>query len=188
AAVHHTCVEAVERAHRRPAYNAALGVIDAAVAGADEALGRLHVAHRAAEVRAAGGDGHVWKRRLALVARAAVGRGGLADVDRGLPRLADVRDDRDHPRHIGLRVEVGLRPHVLPALVHRLLEDRTESEAQSGQADRRRGHAPGRERAAGDQPATGDRLALERTENTAVLGVGRLLFLARIGHVEGAGI
>src|SRR5581483_8056361 len=66
AAVHHTCVEAVERAHRRPAYNAALGVIDAAVAGADEALGRLHVAHRAAEVRAAGGDGHVWKRRLAL--------------------------------------------------------------------------------------------------------------------------
>ncbi len=46
-------VEAVERPHGRPAHPAAEQVIHAAVARADEALGGVHPANRAADVRAA---------------------------------------------------------------------------------------------------------------------------------------
>src|SRR5204863_6324358 len=49
-------VEAVERAHRRTASDRAHEVVDTAVARADEARRRLHIAHWAAEVHAAGGD------------------------------------------------------------------------------------------------------------------------------------
>ena len=84
-------VEAVERAHRRAALDLALEAVDAAVAGADELLRRLDVAHRAAEVGAAGGDRDVGLRVLALddLVLASV---ELADVDRGLARVADLGD------------------------------------------------------------------------------------------------
>ena len=55
-------VEAVERAHRRAAVDLAGEVVDAAVARADEALGGLDEAHRAAEVHAARGDRDVLRR------------------------------------------------------------------------------------------------------------------------------
>ena len=88
-AVAHARVEAVERAHRRAAGDLALEVVDAAVARADEALGGLDVAHRAAEVHAARGD----RDELRVVARSgsAAGRssGCAAHVDRGLADLAD---------------------------------------------------------------------------------------------------
>src|SRR5215212_7757934 len=90
-------VETVERAHRRAAGNLAARVVDAAVAGADELLRSLDVADRAAQVRAAGGDGDVGQRLdlLLLVAGAGVALGGLAHVDGGLAGLADVRRDID---------------------------------------------------------------------------------------------
>ena len=52
----HARVEAVERADRRAAVDLAAEVVDAAVARADEALGGLDEAHRAAEVHAARRD------------------------------------------------------------------------------------------------------------------------------------
>ena len=62
----HAGVEAVERAHGRAAVDLALEVVDAAVARAHEPLRGLDVAHGAAQVGAAGGDGHV---RLRLARR-----------------------------------------------------------------------------------------------------------------------
>src|ERR1035437_4622147 len=49
-------VEGIGRADGGPSDTAAEQVVDAAVAGADEALGRVHPAHRAAQVRTAAGD------------------------------------------------------------------------------------------------------------------------------------
>src|SRR5436190_22145675 len=60
------CVEAIEWPHGRPSLHLALGVVDPAVAGTDELLGRLDVADRTAQVGAASGDGHIGLWLLAL--------------------------------------------------------------------------------------------------------------------------
>ena len=75
-AVAHARVEAVERAHRRAAGDLAVEVVDAAVARADEALGGLDVADRAAEVHAARRDGD--ERRCTRRFGRAVDRSGCA--------------------------------------------------------------------------------------------------------------
>src|SRR3954468_14239472 len=65
-AVGHTGVEAVEGTDRRAAEHLALEALDAAVARADELLGGLLVADRAAQVGAARGYGDVRLWVLAL--------------------------------------------------------------------------------------------------------------------------
>src|SRR3954468_9651050 len=82
-------VETVERPDGRPAVDRALEAVDAAMAGADELLRRLHVAHRAAEVGAARGDRHVGLGVLPLD-DLVLPLVEAAHVDRGLPGLADL--------------------------------------------------------------------------------------------------
>src|SRR5215218_7966155 len=95
-AVAHARVEAVQRADRRAAVDLALEVVDAAVAGTDEALGGGHEAHRAAEVHAARRDRDV---RVVLVARLVVELGAvLADVDGRLADVADAAHERQRAR------------------------------------------------------------------------------------------
>ena len=86
-AVAHERVEAVERAHRRAAGDLAAEVVDAAVARADEALGGLDVADRAAEVHAPRRQRDVV---VQLVVRLGVDRRvALAHVGDRLAGLAD---------------------------------------------------------------------------------------------------
>src|SRR3954451_3845121 len=105
-------LEAVERADRRAAGDGAVELVDAAVARADEALRRLHVADRAAEVHAPRGDRHVGV--LEELPGGVAARVALADVDGGLAGLARVGVDRGHHRCVGERVEVLLGADVLP--------------------------------------------------------------------------
>ena len=102
-------LEAVERAHRRAVDDQALEVVDAAVTGTDEALGRLDPPHRAAEVRAAGRDRDVLALALALEERVA-----LAHVDGRLARLAHAGGDGDRAREVVVLGEVARRTDVLP--------------------------------------------------------------------------
>src|SRR5205823_796260 len=118
----HPREEAIEWPRWRSARPDAPEVVDAAVAGADEAPGRLHEPHRTADVRAARRHGDVL---VPAVAGLGVDlRVAPADVDEGLARLAGVRDEGDHRGHVCLGVEVPDRANVLPARLLLLLEDR----------------------------------------------------------------
>src|SRR3954454_10266167 len=147
-------LEAIQRAHGRPADDLSLEVVDAAVAGTDEALRRGHVVHRAAEVSAAARDRDVRVRILVLLRRA------LAHERGRLPRLADPLDDREDHRLVGLGCEAAGRADALPELV-RLLEDRRDREAPRRQHDDRPRNAADRLPGHGQSPSPAHRLALE---------------------------
>src|SRR5205807_6041962 len=93
-----TGVETVERPHRGAPHAAAEQVVDAAVAWADEALGRVDPAHGAAEVRAAAGDRYV--RRAPVVGVGVDFRVVPAHVDGRLARLADSGRERQGDGHV----------------------------------------------------------------------------------------
>src|SRR4029453_17653677 len=133
-------VEAVERADGRAAGHLPGELVDAAVARADEALRRLDVADRAAQVHAAGGDGD--ELVVLVLDRAVDLLVVLADVDGRLADLAHVALDRQDLGAVGVVDEIVGAPDVLPSGLL-ALEDRAEREAQRGQDDRRRRDAAG---------------------------------------------
>ena len=179
----HLGVEAIERAHRRAAVDLAGEAVDAAVARADEALRRLHEAHRAAEVHAARGD-----RDVLVVLVGLVGvdlRIALADVGRRLAGLPDAVDDRDDLGHVGRDRELVERADLLPALRRCVSNTGPSGEAESRQQERGRGHGAGDVGRPGHEPPPRHRLALEGARDPAVGGVLALGLSAVVGHLGG---
>src|SRR3954454_7931248 len=176
AAVDDARVEAVERAHRRAAGDLALGVVDAAVAGADELLRGLDVAHRAAQVSAAGGDRDVGQRLdvLVAVARADVLRRRLANVHGGLAGLTDGGVHVNHALDVARGVELALRADVLPLGGDGVPEHRAQREAERREAECHGGYAAHGERTALHQAAARDGLALDRARDAATLRIAGL--------------
>ena len=151
------------------------------MARADEALGRLHEAHRAAQVHAARGD-----RDVLVVLVGLVGvdlRVALADVGRRLAGLPDAGDDRDDLGHVGGDRELVERADGLPALLG-LLEHRAQGEAERRQQEGRGGHGAGDVRRARHEPPPRHRLALEGARDPAVGGVLALGLSAVVGHLR----
>src|SRR3954453_1905527 len=175
----HLGVEAIERAHGRTAVDLALEVVHPAVAGADEAPGRLDEAHRAAEVHAPRRDRDV----LAVaVGRALVDlRVALADIDGRLAGLADARAERDDLRDVVVVRELVDGADVVPGLLV-LLEDRPQREAERREGDRRDGHRAGDVRRTAHEAAPRHRLAFEGARDPAIGRVLRLGLFAILGH------
>ena len=163
------CDEAIERAHRRPTGDQALEVVDTAVTGADEALGRDDPPDRTAEVRAPCRDRDVLAAALTLEDRVA-----LSHVGGGLAGLAHARGNRDRAGDVVVVDEVARRTDVLEVLLV-LLEQRADGEADRGQSDRSRHDAAQRQRSAGEHHAASHRLALVVT--------GRLQLRSVIGTI-----
>src|ERR687898_2000287 len=120
-------LETVQRPHGRSADHLAVEVIDAPVARADEVAGCLDEADRAAQVRAAGGDGDKAVLALALVVAAAP-----ADVGGRLAGLADAGYGRQHDWRVRVLVELLDRADLLPG-IPLLLEQRGDDESDGRQ-------------------------------------------------------